>query len=150
MHSIALFSSGGTLDFAKTVPSHSLQIGLKSATDQFETQTPTLHQGLSALGTNKTKRVWMETCALNKFYNEVLGPYSDQHYTLVFYSILRSRKANSYQNTCQNIQNPLCGVNQPHCPADAFQTRRSIELTTIKMSSERLEWVDEWIPLTLL
>ena len=87
----------------------------------------------------------METCALNKFYNEVLGPYSDQHYTLVFYSILRSRKANSYQNTCQNIQNPLCGVNQPHCPADAFQTRRSIELTTIKNVIRKAgmgEWMD--------
>ena len=74
----------------------------------------------------------METCALHKFYNEVLGSYCNQHYTLVFYSILKSRKVNSYQNTYQNIQNPLCGVNQPHCPADAFQTRRSIELTTIK------------------
>ena len=46
--------------------------------------------------------------------------------------MLKSRKANFYQNTYQNIQNPLCGVNQPHCPADAFQTRRGIELTSIE------------------
>ena len=86
----------------------------------------------------------METCALNKFYNEVLDPYCNQHYTRVFYSILKSRKANSYQNTDQNIQNPLCGINQPHCPADAFQTRRSIELTTIK-NVIRKAGVGEWM-----